>query len=132
MIEVEKYFDDISNKDEVAFPKANVICVAKIGSSLFVGWNSEKTSPSFRRSYPCGTIDCQRHAEMHVINQIPRGSCHKNIKIFIVRKTKDGSLSMAKPCHHCQQKLKNAGIDARNIYFTNWSGEWIKLGNFDE
>lgn len=132
MIDAVKYFDEIVEKDDVAFPKADIIAVAKIGSSLFIGWNSEKTSPSFRRDYPCGESDWQRHAEMHVLNQIPRGSNPKNIRIFVARRIRGGGISMAKPCGFCQKKLKDAGIDPRNIYFTNWLGEWEKLRKFNE
>lgn len=130
MIDTIKYFNQI--EDDLAFPNATVLCIAKVGNTKFVGWNSEKTSPSFIREYPCGETSCERHAEMHILRQIPRGSNPKSVKIFVFRVKKDGELSMAKPCAHCQERLSKFGLHPSNIYFTNWNGNWEKLRSFDE
>lgn len=59
-----------------------------------------------------------RHAEVDAIKKVSDTS--KIDYIIIVRKTKDGTPSMAKPCKVCQQVIKEAGIE--NIYYSNEDG----------
>lgn len=132
MIDTTKYFDQIQETDAGAFPKAAIICVAKVGSTHFVGWNSEKTSPSFMREYPCGNADYKRHAEMHVLKQIPKGTNPKSIKIYVSRIVNEERFSMAKPCRHCQERLFEFGINPRNVFFTDWDGKWTRMRHFNE
>ncbi len=40
--------------------------------------------------------------------------------IYVVRRRKDGSMAMARPCEECMKILKNVGI--RDIYYTDNEG----------
>lgn len=87
-----------------------------------IGINSNKSTARFRKRYPgCQNSKHERHAEVALIIQcrvIPK-------KISVVRFTKDGALTMAKPCIHCQNFLRHVGV--KKVRFTNWEGTWEEM-----
>jgi len=60
-----------------------------------------------------------RHAEVDAIKKV--SDVTKIECIVIVRKTKDGTPSMARPCNICQQVIEEAGID--NVYYSDEEGK---------
>lgn len=113
---------------------AKVVAVAQVGKTLFFGWNSsKKTSPRYKRHYDnTDQTLYTRHAEFHVLGKLPRNIKKSKVKIYILRFNMDGDISMAKPCRFCQRKMKEFGINPRNVYFTNWEGEYERLRTWDE
>lgn len=91
----------------------------KIGKSYVYGVNSTKSSTRFGRRYPNGLMGYHLHAEMDLLKKI-KGFDVKEISI--VRFTKSGTLTMAKPCRFCQKFLKKAGI--KRVNYTDWNGSW--------
>lgn len=104
-----------------------VFAVARVGSSIFVGWSSKKTSPKYHRIYPSGDVKCSRHAEMHVLNKLPKSVKKSRVELFVFRVRPGGGLGMARPCIFCQSLLKKSGIKPHNIWYTDWDGEWKRL-----
>ena len=92
---------------------------AKSGSSYFIGINSNRKSTKFRRKYRDGTFGYHLHAEMDLIRRREEGTLRI---IHVIRFKKDGSVTMAMPCKHCQKFLKKHGV--RKVHYTNWQGEW--------
>lgn len=92
---------------------------AKIGSSYRLGTNSNKNSTKFKRRYRDGTYGYHLHAEMDLIRQFPKDSVKE---ITVVRFRKNGAMTMAMPCIHCQKFLKMHGV--KKVYYTNWNGRW--------
>lgn len=92
---------------------------AKSGSSYKIGVNSNRKSARFRRKYRDGTFGYHLHAEMDLIRQYPEGTIRT---VNVIRFKKDGTITMAKPCDHCQRFLKEHGV--RKVRYTNWQGEW--------
>lgn len=92
---------------------------AKIGKSYVYGVNSDRCSTRFARRYADGNMGYHLHAEMDLLKKI-KGT---NItEINVVRFSKRGVPTMAKPCKHCQRFLKENGV--RKVHYTNWNGEW--------
>lgn len=89
-------------------------------SIIKIGTNSYKTDPKFKRTHDNGVIDYQLHAEMDVLRLYKPGD-----EITVLRFLADGSLTMAKPCKHCQQFLIDAGV--KRVLFSNWNGEIQEL-----
>lgn len=110
-----------------------IVAQTTLHKTPLIGWNCrETTSPRYEREYHNGETMYTRHAEMHLLDQInlqPNIKRHR-LKVWIFRMLSDGSLSMAKPCTHCQDRLKEAGIRASRIYYTNWEGEWVCLRRY--
>lgn len=102
-----------------------VVCVAMYSSSLYIGWNSTKTSPAFHRTYSNGDESYSRHAELHAISQLPRDFNPKKVRLYVARLSKTGRMAMALPCPSCQRTLASTGI--KKIYFTDWEGNWKRL-----
>lgn len=99
----------------------HLAAILKRGKSIIrVGVNSDKTNPRFARKYKNGEINYHLHAEMDVLCSAQPGD-----SIIVVRFAADGSLTMAKPCEHCQRFLAEAGIF--KVYYTDWNGEYQKL-----
>lgn len=46
-------------------------------------------------------------------------------RINVVRFFKDGTPTMAKPCIHCQNFLRQKGV--KRVRYTNWKGEWEEM-----
>ena len=85
-----------------------------------IGVNSERRKTAkFRKRY-ANSPDTHYgiHAEVDLIlklQDIPE-------RIHVMRCFKDGTLTMAKPCVHCQNFLRIKGVKA--VRYTNWDGDW--------
>lgn len=86
--------------------------IAKKGRVVSVGFNTYKTHTKSRDPYH--TI----HAELSAILKARRDV--SGLDIYIYREIKDGSLGMARPCTHCMEIIKEAGI--KNVYYTTEKG----------
>jgi deoxycytidylate deaminase len=61
------------------------------------------------------------HAEMNVLRFARPGD-----EIDVMRFTKKNhQLTMAKPCHLCEEAMRKAGI--KKVRYTNWDGEWVEM-----
>jgi deoxycytidylate deaminase len=91
-------------------------------SGIFGINNRGRLTSHFRRRYK-NSDGCSydKHAEVDLILKLS----YTPKKITVVRFRSDGSFTMAKPCVHCQNFLKFAGV--REVKYTNWSGEWETL-----
>jgi len=105
---------------------AKVFALARFGSSEIIGWNSDKTSPRYCRHYDTGHVLYTRHAEFHVLDQLPHTIDGSRVVLYVLR-ISCGGVSMAKPCWFCQMALKARGILPRNINYTDWDGSWKKM-----
>lgn len=92
---------------------------AKVGKSYIYGVNSDKCSAKFARRYEDGEMGYHLHAEMDLVKKI-RGTSITEINV--VRFSKRGVPTMAKPCKYCQHFLRENGI--KKVHYTNWNGEW--------
>ena len=104
----------------------HVVCVLKRGRHIVrIGTNSKKTHPKFGRLFKSGPKEVHTlHAEMDVLRFAEPGD-----DLIVMRFKADGSLSMARPCKHCQKHIKEAGI--RRVHFSDWSGDLVRF-NFEE
>lgn len=116
-----------ATKDQEYF----IVCVAWVGSTPYVGWNSFKTTPDCFRRHPDGEVVYGRHAEDHCIGKIPRDANGASIKVVMFRLKKNG-MGNAKPCKNCERKLLDRGIKPRNIWFTNSDGLFVRLSTIEE
>jgi len=103
--------------------RAHVAALARLGNSFWMGINNRKTHPDARKILKDGFVSSCIHAEMDAIVKIPRDVRHK-IKLFVMRFQKNGKLTMAKPCPTCHTFILSQGIDMKNVYYTDWDGEW--------
>ena len=106
--------------------RAHVAACAQLGKTQWMGINSSKTHPEALKTFRNGEQGSCLHAEIDAIVKIPRDTRHK-IKLFVMRFRKDGILTMARPCRMCRTFMNKVGVDAKNVYYTNWDGEWEKL-----
>ena len=60
------------------------------------------------------------HAEMSALRFSKPGDV-----LFVLRWTKDGQLTMSKPCERCQQMINSAGL--KKVFYTNWNGEFERF-----
>lgn len=106
---------------------SNVVAIAWYRNSLFIGRNSLKTSPQFKRTFPDAALSFSRHAEMDLLARLPRSTNHSVLTVYVMRWRKDGKLTMAKPCEACTERLVRAGIKPERIHYIDWSGDWKRL-----
>ena len=90
------------------------------GKAVRIGENTSKTHPKFKRKYADGTWGSHMHAEMNVLRFSKPGDV-----LEVIRFSKCGHLTMAKPCQFCEKEIKKAGI--KKVRYTNWSGSWEEL-----
>lgn len=101
-----------------------------------MGFNRvDKTDPKFCFEDK-GKVFCTIHAEMAALQRAKNMNV-KNFsraRIYVARKfgLPGQSHGMARPCCKCARILHNHGFKARNVWFTNWDGEWENLSSWDE
>lgn len=85
-----------------------------------IGINSTRTRKEWVRFYSAVTASSDSaycgHAEMDAMRDAQPGDV-----LEVIRWTKDGRICMAKPCVHCQNRLRRLGL---KVKFTNAEGEW--------
>jgi deoxycytidylate deaminase len=88
-----------------------------------MGVNGQSSRPEFRRKFKDGKECFTSHAEMEAVFKLKE--VRPNDVLHVMRFTKNGGISMAKPCQYCQEYLKKKGI--RRVKYTDWDGSWKKM-----
>lgn len=103
------------------------ICSIHIGSSIFTATNDMKTAPQFKQHHDDGNITHYGHAEMRALQTVGKHRDVSNARVYVHRILNNGSISMAKPCVHCQAMLWRSGVKARRVWYTNSDGVWERM-----
>ena len=85
-----------------------------------MGENSNEGHPKCRRMYRDRKIGYSQHAEMNVLR-----FAKPNDTLIVIRFMKNGNLTMAKPCPHCEAKIRKMNL--RKVYYTDWEGNFVRL-----
>jgi deoxycytidylate deaminase len=89
-------------------------------SIIRIGYNQCKTHRRFGRVQDNGFENYHLHAEMDALISSKPGD-----RLFVLRFSKNGDLTMAKPCKYCMEFIKSHGIKC--VHFSNWDGEIEKV-----
>ena len=100
------------------------ICLIQVGKRWVIGENTPKTSPRLARRFPDGQSTYGTHAEDRAL-QLASRSGGKIRRVVVLRWTRAGRLSMARPCPYCEARLVAAGVKLRNVNYSDWSGEVV-------
>lgn len=94
----------------------HVVALLYRGKSLIkIGTNLKKTHPKSYKEYPRGGARAFLHAEGNVLRFSRPGD-----KLIVLRFHKNGDLSMAKPCEHCQKAIKKHQIS--EVFYSDFDG----------
>jgi len=104
-----------------------VMAIAYYGNTPYVGWNSNKTAPRFKRRFQDSNVLYTRHAEQHAISKLPHDTNYRRVKVYVTRFMANGKQGMARPCEACMATLTEIGVNPKNIFYTNWEGSWERL-----
>ena len=85
-----------------------------------VGINNNKTHPKAKRQFSNGKEVACLHAEMDALIAAQPGDT-----LEVMRWLKNGTLTMAMPCEHCQKWIRQRGIS--KVRYTDWDGQWQTL-----
>lgn len=94
----------------------HLVAFLRRGKRYYFGTNKSTGSTKYPRIYD-GQAEYHLHAEMDLLRHAKPGDT-----FYVMRFLADGTVTMAKPCRHCQKYLHIHGI--RKVYYTNWSGDW--------
>ena len=108
--------------------KANVVCHILYGKTLFIGKNSDKTSPRYKKLLPDGAVSYSTHAECNAMDKLPHDVNPSRLKVYVYRYGARGELRMARPCKDCMYRLLSIGIKPKNIWFSNPDGDIERVG----
>jgi len=109
---------------EMALSNGNEFHLAAWTNRGVIGINRPKLTAKFRKRYPNSKVTHHEiHAEVDLVLNLRHGPPPE--KIHVVRFLKDGTLTMARPCIHCQNFLRHAGV--RRVRYTNWDGQWEEM-----
>jgi len=115
----------------------NISACVTVGKTRFYGWNSYDTHPFAKRELKCSStgesvVSYCYHAEVHALQKALRFTQKmKSADIAVARVLADGSFTMAKPCEHCQGKMRDIGINPSKIKYTNWDGNFVTLNSYE-
>jgi len=129
MVHLDEIKKRLFSFDKNTFPAGKMVAaVAILGKTLWIGNNNYKSHPSMIKKFRNGSENSCCHAEVAAIAKVPRQSRHK-VELYVVRFTRDGNVSMAKPCNLCQNFLKENKINLHNVYYSDWewNGHWKRL-----
>lgn len=87
------------------------------GSVLAAGANTVRNHPSIVDN--AHLTDCSVHAEAAALK---RAGNPKGATLYVARVTRQGRLGLAKPCGHCEEAIRAAGV--RRVCFTTGTGAW--------
>lgn len=113
----------IEKIDPVA-ARGNTVCLINVGNRWLIGQaDRNRTSPHWEKFYENRKqVKYTRHAEAHALQLADRIG-GKIKKLIVLRFRKDGTITMAKPCFHCQEMLKEHGIPFKIVYYSDDKGE---------
>ena len=84
--------------------------------------DKERYTSKFRRRFRnTRAFGYEVHAEVDLINKLDKVP----ERIFVARFLKDGNLTMARPCPHCQCFLRHKGV--KRVFYTSWDGSWQEM-----
>jgi len=102
----------------------------KVGAVIFK--NNRIISYGYNAKRYCGKIHPRYrnyrdslHAEQDAILNVKDWSKLSGASILVIRVTRQGNLSMAKPCGMCMSMIEHVGL--KEIYYSNHEGEILKM-----
>ncbi len=91
----------------------------KRGKTLIrIGVNQDIQHPRFFR-HSNGNHFAFLHAEMDALIASRPGDT-----LIVTRWQKNGIVTMSRPCKHCQEFIKKAGIG--KVIYSNWNGDYVQ------
>jgi hypothetical protein len=93
----------------------HVVAILLRGKSVIrIAVNGPKTSPRNRRKYDDGKESFHHHAETAALIWAKPGD-----QLIVLRYRKSGDLVCARPCVHCEERLKKAPVE---VFYSDWDG----------
>lgn len=127
MLRLDEIKKRLFSIDKEMFPSGKMLAaVAVVGKTMWIGNNNHKSHPMMVKKFSNGEENSCCHAEVNALAKVPR-QCRHRAELYVIRFQRNGNLSMARPCALCRRFLSYNGIDFRNVYYTNWDGEWDRM-----
>ena len=99
--------------------------VLKKNNTIITGQSSEI------RAY--ASIPVSLHAEISALRHIPKSKHREEYNLLVLRISKTGVLTHAKPCYHCIKQLMRAtNIHIKNVFYTDDKPGVIQSVSFSE
>lgn len=102
----------------------------KVGAVIFK--NNRIISYGYNAKRHCGKIHPKYrnywdslHAEQDAILNVKDWNKLSGASILVIRVTRQGNLSMAKPCDMCMSIINHVGL--KEVYYSNHEGEILKM-----
>ena len=84
---------------------------------------SWKQTSKYKKWYKGWQGSChERHAEVDLLLKLGKKAPRK---IYVTRFKSNGDMTMARPCIHCQNFMRQRGVEV--VKYTNWDGAWEEL-----
>jgi len=77
-----------------------------------------------------GDVMLTIHAEAQALKKA-KAEGGKITHVLVLRFNKHGGFAMARPCQHCQDQLREAGVRERDVYYSDWVGSITRLEGDD-
>ena len=79
------------------------------------------------------SIPVSLHAEISALRHIPKSKHREEYNLLVLRISKTGALTHAKPCYHCIKQLMRAtNIHIKNVFYTDDKPGIIQFVSFSE
>lgn len=79
------------------------------------------------------SIPVSLHAEISALRHVPKSKRREEYNLLVIRISKTGTLTHAKPCYHCIKQLMRAtNIHIKNVLYTDDKPGVIQCISFNE
>ena len=95
------------------------------GKTTVFGVNSLRQSVKFRRNFKDSKSAYCAHAEMDCLNKASKLFPLEGMELHVTRFLKDGRPAISKPCFHCMEHIRRAGI--KKVHYFDRDGNWCCL-----
>ena len=79
------------------------------------------------------SIPVSLHAEISALRHVPKSKHREEYNLLVLRISKTGILTHAKPCYHCiKQLMRASNIHIKNVFYTDDKPGIIQCISFNE
>ena len=114
------------------FITVSLLPFTRFSSNSVLKKNNVIVSGQSSEIHAYASIPVSLHAEISALRHIPKSKRREEYNLLVLRISKTGNLTHAKPCYHCIKQLMRAtNIHIKNVFYTDDNPGIIQCVSFN-